>query len=136
MRKLTISIATILIAMALLGCGFFTSMFPTAVPEPSPLPSPLPTNPAKQLPLLNGDWHIDFTQSGGIAGTSRSLEISSSGEMTFTNTRTGEKHVTQLPAEKLAALTDLVAAASFRPASQPSGCADCFIFDLQLASGG
>ena len=128
MRKAVLSVGLLFIALSLLGCGFFYSVFPT------PGPTPIPTNPALHLPKLSGDWLVRLAQSGGIAGVSRSLEISSSGAMTIIETRGGERKVSQLPAEKLAALNELVAASTFRPASLPTGCADCFVFDLRITS--
>jgi hypothetical protein len=134
MRKLVLSAVALLLAVPLLGCGAFYSVFSTPAPSPSPLPTPVPTNPAQKLPLLSGEWQIRFTQTGGIAGVFRNMEISSSGEVKISDrtTHPGEEVVTHLTAEKLVTLSDLVAASSFRPASMPTGCADCFIFDLQI----
>lgn len=136
MRKPIQLILTILVTMSLLGCGFFYSVIPISDPNPDPLPTPIATSPAQALPKLSGDWLVTLAQSGGIAGVSRSLEITSSGEMTINDIRTGEKKTSQLQSEKLVALGNLVAASTFHLSSQPSVCADCFIYNLQITSGG
>lgn len=126
MRKLLMSISLLLVALGLLGCSLFYSLFPT------PTPAALPTQAAQKLPELTGNWHIRLAQIGGIAGVSRTLEISSSGEMTITEERINRKDITQLPADKLATLKELVAASEYRLVSQPMACNDCFIFNLQI----
>lgn len=130
MRKPFLFIAITLIATLSLGCGIFTSLFP----DSGALPTPIPTSLAQNLPELSGDWLIHFTQSGGIAGLSRSLEISSTGETIITDMRSGVKQVGRLSDKDRAAVGDLVRAANFRPAAGPSACADCFIFNLQITS--
>ena len=159
MRKLIISVSMLLIALGLLGCSFFYSIFPTPteiqtpaataiqtpeatailVPDatkiPTPNPTAIPTQPAQGLPQLTGNWHISMAQTGGIAGVSRMLEISSSGEMTITDERSNKKNTTQLSADKFAMLKKLVASTEYRPITQPMGCADCFIFNLHIENG-
>jgi hypothetical protein len=143
MRKLLMYISLLLITLGLLGCGFFYSIFqiPTATssPEPTAIPSPgptaIPTQAAQKLPNLTGNWHIRLEQTGGIAGVSRNLEISSSGKMTIIEERINKNETTQLPADKFAMLKELVASSEYHPVTQPMGCADCFIFNLQIDNG-
>jgi hypothetical protein len=129
MRKLLTSISLLLVTLGLLGCSFFYSIFPT------PTPAALPTQAAQRLPELTGDWHVRLAQTGGFAGVSRTLEISSNGEVTITEERINRKDITQLPADKLARLKELIAASEYRPVLQPLACNDCFIFDLQIENG-
>jgi hypothetical protein len=126
MRKFLMSVSPLLAALGLLGCSFFYSIFPT------PTPAMLPTQTAQRLPQLTGNWHIRLAQTGGFAGVSRTLEIFSSGEMTVTEERINKKNTSQLPADKFAMLKELLAASEYQPIRQPIGCADCFIFDLQV----
>jgi hypothetical protein len=157
MRKLLLSISVLLIALGLLGCSFFYSLFqtPTATPfpestsisEPTSIATlaatavstleatAIPTEPAQKLPQLTGNWRIRLEQTGGFAGVSRSLEISSSGQMTIIEERINKNSTTQLPADKLAKLKELVASSEYHPVKQPMGCSDCFIFNLQIDNG-
>jgi len=130
MRNFLRSVSVFLTILGLSSCVFFP-------PAPVALPTqPVSNQPAQELPKLTGDWHIRTEQSGGIAGVSRTLEISSSGEMTVTDERSKKQTTAQLPADKIAALTELVASSKYQPISQPSGCADCFIYNLEISSAG
>ena len=93
------------------------------------------TAPVASLPKLDGDWRIFLTQSGGIMGMSTSVEILSSGAVTVTNQRTKESKQSKLSVDQLKTLMDLVANTAYQPVTQPSGCADCYIFDLEITSG-
>ena len=143
MHKLLISVRVSLIALGLLGCSFFYSIFqtPTATPftEPTSIPTlaatAISTQPAQKLPQLTGAWHIRLAQTGGFAGVSRTLEISNSGEMTITEERINKNKTIQLPPDKFAMLKELVTTSEYRPITQPMGCADCFIFNLQIDNG-
>jgi len=93
------------------------------------------TAPANSIPKLNGDWRMMLTQSGGFIGMSKSIQIDASGAATVTDLRSKKTSQAVLPADTLKKLTDLVANSSYKPASMPSGCADCFIFKLEITSG-
>jgi hypothetical protein len=135
MRKLLMSVYVLLMALGLLGCSFFYSIFPTPTPAMLSTQS-VPNQPAQELPKLTGDWHVSMAQTGGIAGVSRTLEISSSGEMTVINERSKKQTTTQLSTDKVAVLTELVASSKYQPISEPTGCADCFIYKLEISSAG
>ena len=143
MRKFIRFLAGLALAAAILSCRTVTAVFSTPGPLPNPTaPAPNPTEPlastapAQQLPALSGDWHMTIIQSGGIMGMMRTLEISSTGAMTLTDARSHTSSQSQLSAERLAALTKLVASSQYRAAAIPAGCADCFIFDIQISSAG
>jgi hypothetical protein len=129
MRKFLMFVSILLIALGLLGCSIFYSILPT------PTPDIFPTQSAQRMPKLTGDWHIRMEQTGGIAGVSRTLEISSSGEMTVIDEHSKKQNTSQLPPDKFAMLKEVVASTVYRPISQPMGCADCFIFNLQIDNG-
>lgn len=131
MSKNIIFGSMIVIVVLLIGYGLFYSFNQTREPAS---PTAIPTAPAQALPDLGGEWTLKFTQSGGIAGISRKLELSSGGALTITDTRSGAKKESQLSAEKLAVLSTLVDSSVFHAAPQPSGCADCFVFELQITS--
>ncbi len=96
-----------------------------------------PRTDLKPLPSPAGDWTISLTQSGGFAGVSLKVEVSSDGQLTAEDQRTGRKVTKSLPAETISRLAQLHSAAlAARPAPAHSGCADCFLYDLQLNAGG
>jgi hypothetical protein len=135
MRKLLISIRFFIITLGLLGCNFVSSIIIPPTPTQELLSTPeksRPTQASDGLPQLTGDWHIRLAQTGGIAGVSRTLEISSDGKMTINDERTKKQATNQLSPEQLSKLTDLVASTNYQPVTKPMGCADCFIFDLQI----
>ncbi|HEY3313388.1 MAG TPA: hypothetical protein VGK00_17230 [Anaerolineales bacterium] len=136
MLKITRILAGSILFLVLLGCRTLTSNFATSTPAALPTAAAEPTGLAMQLPTLTGDWHITVTQSGGIMGMSRKLEISKGGEMAVTDMRTNKKNQANLTAEKQDELAKLVAATQYQPISAPSGCADCFIYDFDISSGG
>lgn len=138
MRKLFISTGILLTIFGLLGCNFAYSIIATPTPTEEFLSTPevLPTQVGGNLPPLTGDWHIRLDQTGGIAGVSRTLEISSDGKMTTSDERTQKQDTRQLSSEEMSKLSDLVASAQYQVVKQPMGCADCFIFDLQISNGG
>lgn len=129
MRKLLVCASVILVALGLFGCSFFYSLVPTLTPEI------LPTQEVQRLPKLTGDWHIHLAQSGGFVGVSRTLEISSSGDMIIIDERSKKQSTSQLSPDMFAMLKEMVASTIYRPISKPMGCNDCFIFDLQIDNG-
>jgi hypothetical protein len=105
----------------LVACG--TVLAPTTAPQP--LPSP------------GNSWIMKLDQSGGIAGVSLSLEITSDGRLTAKDDRSGRLVVQDVPQETMSRLMQLYSAVpAATPKSLPSACADCFIYDLQMSSAG
>src|SRR5258708_23956287 len=90
--------------------------------------------PAKtQPPILKNDWTIKMTHSGGIMGLSHSIEISSEGSYTVTDERVGQTKQGKLSEDELSALIQLVASTQYSPNNQPSGCADCFMYHIEIS---
>ena len=76
-------------------------------------------------------------QTGGFIGISKSVQVSSDGQLLAVDKRSGVSATTQLPLESLAELGKLYSQAlGTEPSQQPSACADCFVYDLQLTSDG
>jgi len=77
-------------------------------------------------------------QSGGIMGLSRSIEISSDGNFTVTDQRTDKTVKGQLSAYELTSLRELVTTAKLAsiPPTEETGCADCFIYNLEIQGKG
>jgi len=129
-RKLLVSVSVLLIALGLLGCRVFYSSFPT--------PTVIPTQAAQtaqRMPKLTGNWQIRMTQSGGFAGVSRRLEISSSGEMTIIDERSKKQRASQLPPDMFAMLKEMVASTIYHPPTKLLMCEDCFVFELKIENG-
>lgn len=113
----------IFISLFLTACGAVTEM---------PLNTAEPGNGS--LPTLTGSWSITMTHSGGIMGLSRSVQIDSTGIYTVKDDRTEETFKGQLSEEELTALMYAVNSTSYATEKTPHGCADCFIYDLQILS--
>jgi hypothetical protein len=100
-----------------------------------PAQTPLPT--AQPFPSLSGDWTIKMTQSGGIMGMLRSIEIQSDGKSHIEDARGKQSTDRQLNSNQMKQLTGLVNSARLQAPGKPdAACADCFIYDLQITSGG
>ncbi len=128
MAKITFILSVFLIVALLLGC--------TTAPEPisTPLPSPAPTALTNALPALEGEWFVTINQSGGIMGMSRTLKISSDGDLTFEDRGGNRSRQDRISPEKLAELAELVSAVRYTPVPVETGCADCFIFNIEITS--
>jgi hypothetical protein len=98
----------------------------------------LPASSGSQpLPSPGQEWAIKLTQSGGIAGVHKTVEVSSDGQLKAEDQRSGSSISQTLPPEATAELIGLLSKASVVTAAAPhSGCADCFIYDLEVTSGG
>src|SRR5512143_1138369 len=98
--------------------------------------TPAPT----QIPLatpevaLQGNWMIGLTQSGGIMGMMREMEISSDGQFKITDDRTGKTVSGQLTADQLTQLKNLVSGSAYRRSSVSTSCADCFNYTVEIDS--
>jgi hypothetical protein len=104
----------------------------------SPLtPEPLKTSVPSPAAAGN-EWMIKMTHSGGIMGLSRSIEISSDGKYTVTDTRANKTVTAELTANELAKLNKIVSESKFASTTkpQPSSCADCFVYSLDVQLNG
>jgi hypothetical protein len=108
---------TVLITLLLSSCGIISTSAPAK----------------NQSPTLEGNWTIRMTHSGGIMGLSRSIEITSDGTYTVADQRTGQRKEGKLSEDEFTQLTQLVASTQYSPSNQPSGCADCFIYNIEIS---
>ncbi len=73
--------------------------------------------------------------SGGIAGLSRSIEITSDGAVIAKDERNGKTMKRQLTSDELTQFVSLIKSASLKSTSGGStGCADCFIYNIKMTS--
>lgn len=89
------------------------------------------------LPTASADWaSIKFTQSGGIMGMSRTIEIASDGTWKFIDERASETRTGKLSTDELKQLNGLIASLSVKSSGQSGVCADCFIYSIEISSSG
>jgi len=111
--------SSVLVLIYLSACG----LMPPSRPAPLPIASP------------PGAWMIKLKQSGGFAGVSLTIQVSSDGQVRVEDQRSGRSKNAELPSETMAELNRLLAQATLASTGpSPSGCADCFIYDLDLSS--
>lgn len=102
--------------------GACTPFGPNA-PMPAPLPSPEST------------WTLQLTQSGGLLGVNLWVEVTSAGQLTARDERSGRGVTETVSAANMTKLQTLMAAAVLSQSAQkPSACADCFVYDLVFIS--
>lgn len=125
----TIFLYATLIGLLISGCGR------SSAPEPLQTATPQPS--ATDLPTLDGEWTIKMAQSGGIMGLAHSIEISWDGKSTVVDERANKTINEKLSANELSKINELVSSAEYIPSSKPDGgCADCFIYDLEIQGNG
>lgn len=87
-------------------------------------------------PPIEDEWSVTMVQSGGIMGLIRSIRVSSDGTYSVVDERAGERVEGKLSNDELADLKDLVAGFSFLAPKMPMVCADCFVYKVEIQSGG
>ena len=100
-------------------------------------PAQLQPSYPQPLPSPSGSWDLSLAQSGGIAGVSLKVTVSSDGQLTAEDARSNRSVTQTLPPDTMAKLAALYSAVALStPQSPHSGCADCFLYDLELNSAG
>lgn len=128
MFKTKLLFIALIISIALSGCG-------RATPQPLPSPRPLPTH--QQISDLAGAWMVSLQLSGGFAGLSQSIDISSDGTAVAKNERSNKTVKRQLTSDELSQLMTLVKSASLKsPGGGLPVCVDCFNYNIQINSDG
>ncbi|MCL4270539.1 MAG: hypothetical protein KJZ72_13385 [Anaerolineales bacterium] len=109
-----------ILPLFVLGC-MSTSATPTS--EPTPL-------------SVEDGWTIKMTQSGGIMGLMRSIEVNSGGSYTVNDERASQHVSGTLTKSQLDGLNKVLTVMQFTP-SRPTGvCADCFIYEIDIQANG
>ncbi len=88
------------------------------------------------LATPTSEWRIVFIHSGGFVGLMRTLEVSSDGSYFLKDDRTGFTKSGRLPVDELADLGKTLKKTDYVPQTAPTGCADCFIYNIEVISGG
>jgi hypothetical protein len=119
MNKLTLSL--------LITQIFISSCVPAKLIKPIPQPLPSPSD----------KWIVKLTQSGGIAGVLLTIEVSSDGQLKAEDQRSQHNVTKILPTQTIAELKSLIFNTPVSTSGVPqTGCADCFIYDLEIQSEG
>jgi hypothetical protein len=119
MNKLTLGFLVILIFLA--SCSPAKPIKPTLQPLASP----------------TDQWSIKLTQSGGFSGVLLTVDVSSDGQLIAENQRTHKSVTSNLPPQTISDMKRLILNLQGSTGrGQPSGCADCFIYDLEVRSDG
>jgi hypothetical protein len=119
MKKFTLSLLGLLIFCS--SCIKAKSLNP--VPQPSPSAST--------------GWHVKLTQTGGISSVNLTVEVSSDGRLIAENQHSQQIATRVLSAQTVAELKGLIFNSTLSTGQVPqSVCADCFIYDLEILSGG
>lgn len=87
-------------------------------------------------PALKDDWSVKLTLSGGIAGLLRHIEVNAEGLYSVTDERMQKTATGKLTEQELIEVEGLITNLQFTPPEIPSACADCFVYDIEIASGG
>ena len=87
-------------------------------------------------PPMEETWTVKMTQSGGIMGLLRSIEVDSEGKYFVADERAGETVSGDLSGDEITQLQRLITDLVFTPSVNPAICADCFIYDIEINSGG
>lgn len=126
----TFFLSVLLVSLLTAGCA------PSNMPESLKTPTSKP--PATSIPSLDGGWRIKMKHSGGIMGLSRSIDITSDGTYIVEDERASAPVMRVLNAEDLSTLNTQLAALGVVPVDMPdgSGCADCFLYDLEIERNG
>jgi hypothetical protein len=119
------------IALLILSCSFFSTpprIFATPTPQPTATPS------REKLPDIGNTWKIKMTQSGGIMGLLRTIEISSDGNFTVLDERTKKNVSGTLSPKDITNLKEQISTSGFISDNNPknAACADCFVYDLEI----
>ena len=87
-------------------------------------------------PTLSEEWTIKMTQSGGIMGLRRSIQVASDGSYLIVDERAQTSVTGTLTEQQLSELQDLTNNLKFTSPENQAVCADCFVYDIEIESGG
>ena len=108
-------------------------------PVSTDAPSPLGT-PTSQLDTpcsVPAQWAIQFNRSGGFAGVSESLTLDSGGSLMVQSERPAVNVRKTISGDQVNAIGELlVRACPFEMKPNDAGCADCFLYKLDVQMDG
>jgi hypothetical protein len=124
-------IPLLVLSLVLSACGGA----PVGTLEPLPLGTPALTSASGCNTPAN--WTIQFNRSGGIAGFKQSLTLRSDGSLTIQSESPPANVQKSISTNQVSNITNLLAqACPFEMAPNEAGCADCFIYNLNIQMDG
>ncbi len=87
-------------------------------------------------PVLEGEWIVSMTQTGGIAGINRHIEIKSDGNYIIRSQNNNEEQKAKLSSDRLEKLKELIATLEVKNPQAIAVCADCFLYTIEIQTGG
>ena len=108
-------------------------------PVGTQMPEPLstPTSHLQSGCSIPTQWVIQFNRSGGFAGFNESLTLDSGGRLTVQIERSATDVRKTLSKDQVAAVTGYLAeACPFEMKPNDAGCADCFLYKLDIQIDG
>jgi hypothetical protein len=120
-------IPLLIIGILLMACAWVTA----STPVPEPVETPTSSLNSACSPPSN--WVIQFNRSGGFAGFNESMTLDSDGKMTVQSERPPANEERTISENQINAITELlVKACPFEVEPEKGGCADCFLYDLNI----
>jgi hypothetical protein len=108
-------------------------------PVSTQVPEPLGT-PISQLDTgcsIPTQWNIQFNRSGGFAGFNESLTLDSGGNLRVQSERPAVNVQETISGDQVNAISGLLAqACPFEMKPNDAGCADCFLYKLDVQMDG
>jgi hypothetical protein len=87
-------------------------------------------------PPLDEDWTVSMHWSGGIAGVRRNISVKSDGNYRVSDEISGMIIEEKLTDGQLSELEEMLTSLEFTALKIPGVCADCFVYDIEVTSGG
>lgn len=117
---------------------FFRSVFLLPLLIAACVPFGSTKSSSQPLPSPVQEWSAVLTQTGGFAGVDLTVEVTSDGQLTARDQRTGKDVTEKLSPQTMSKLSQLIPTAGASAGDQmtQSGCADCFIYELQVQTNG
>jgi hypothetical protein len=124
-------IPVLLILAALSACG--------GAPQDTQEPAPQST-PSEQSDTncnVPTNWTIDYSRSGGFAGFNESLTLRSDGNLSIQSENPPANAQRLISPDQISAIANLLAqACPFEMKANDAGCADCFLYKLNVQMDG
>ena len=124
-------IPILLISITLSACAG------SSVSTPVPEPLGTPTSPPDTTCSTPANWKIRYNRSGGIAGFNETLTLDSGGNLTVQSERPPVDVQKKISKNQVGVIGGLLAqACPFEMKPNDAGCADCFLYNLNVQMDG
>jgi hypothetical protein len=125
------AIPILLMLIMLSACGGA----PGGTQEPAPLGTPAGQATASCKTPTN--WTVQFNRSGGIAGFNESMTLQSNGDLKIQSENPPANLQRTISPDQISGIANLLAqACPFEMSPNDAGCADCFLYKLNIQMDG